>query len=71
MISAAPTFAEVSAALAERLSRAVLVAHNLTFDSRMLVNDYRRTGWFRLTAGALAGGLSAFRYAYHAARFGQ
>lgn len=42
MVSAAPTFAEVAAALAERLNGAVLVAHNLTFDCRMLVSEYRR-----------------------------
>jgi DNA polymerase-3 subunit epsilon len=44
MVSAAPTFSEVSAALAERLNGALLVAHNLPFDSRMLVNEYQRIG---------------------------
>ena len=44
MVSAAPTFSEVSAALAERLNGALLVAHNLPFDSRMLVNEYERIG---------------------------
>jgi len=44
MVSAAPTFSEVNAALAERLDGAVLVAHNLPFDSRMLVNEYERSG---------------------------
>lgn len=42
MVSAAPRFEEVAAALAERLNGAVMVAHNLTFDSRMLVGEYRR-----------------------------
>jgi DNA polymerase III subunit epsilon len=42
MVSAAPTFDEVAAALAERLNGAVLVAHNLTFDARMLTNEYHR-----------------------------
>lgn len=44
MVSAAPTFEEVAAALAERLHGAVLVAHNVSFDVRMLVNEYGRTG---------------------------
>ena len=44
MVSAAPTFSEVSAALAERLDGGVLVAHNLPFDARMLLNEYRRIG---------------------------
>ncbi len=44
MVSAAPTFEEVSGALGERLDGAVLVAHNLPFDSRMLANEYSRIG---------------------------
>ncbi len=44
MVSAAPTFEEVSSALGERLDGAVLVAHNLPFDSRMLTNEYSRIG---------------------------
>lgn len=44
MVSAAPTFNEVAAALAERINGAVLVAHNLTFDSRMLISEYQRYG---------------------------
>jgi len=44
MVSAAPTFEEIDAALAERLNGAVLVAHNLPFDSRMLANEYDRSG---------------------------
>jgi len=44
MVSAAPTFAEVSATLARRLDGAVLVAHNLPFDSQMLANEYERVG---------------------------
>ncbi len=44
MVSAAPTFPEISVALGERLDGAALVAHNLPFDSRMLVNDYDRAG---------------------------
>lgn len=42
MVSAAPRFEEVAAALAERLYGAVVVAHNLTFDTRMLVNEFAR-----------------------------
>lgn len=44
MVSAAPTFDEVAAALGARISGAVLVAHNLTFDARMLGNEYDRLG---------------------------
>jgi len=44
MVSTAPRFGEVASALAGRLHGAVLVAHNLVFDSRMLGNEYRRLG---------------------------
>ena len=42
MVEAAPSFEEVAAALAFRLDRAVLVAHNLSFDARMLRQEYER-----------------------------
>ena len=44
MVSAAPTFEEIAVALARRLDGAVLVAHNLPFDVRMLTNEFRRVG---------------------------
>jgi hypothetical protein len=44
MVSAAPRFEEVAEALAARLDGAVLVAHNLVFDARMLTNEYGRLG---------------------------
>ncbi len=44
MVEAAPTFAEVVTALGRRLNNAVLVAHNLSFDSRMLCNEFQRHG---------------------------
>lgn len=44
MVSAAPTFSEISSALAERIDDAVLVAHNLPFDTRMLQNEFHRIG---------------------------
>lgn len=44
MVSAAPVFSEVAGALAERINGAVLVAHNLSFDERILVNEYGRIG---------------------------
>ena len=44
MVSAAPAFEEVAEALAARIHGAVLVAHNLAFDSRMLKNEYSRLG---------------------------
>jgi DNA polymerase-3 subunit epsilon len=40
----APTFAEIAAELAKRLAGRVLVAHNLSFDVRFLVSEYRRLG---------------------------
>ena len=44
MVEAAPTFAEIVAALARRLDGAVLVAHNLSFDARMLLREFERLG---------------------------
>jgi DNA polymerase III subunit epsilon len=44
MVSVAPTFEQVAAALANRLYGAVLVAHNLAFDARMLTNEFDRLG---------------------------
>lgn len=42
MVSAAPRFEEVAAGLAQRIDGAILVAHNLPFDARMLMNEYER-----------------------------
>ena len=42
MVEAAPTFEEVGAALARRLHGAVLVAHNLSFDARMVKQEFER-----------------------------
>ena len=42
MIGAAPTFQEIAGALAQRLNGAILVAHNLEFDSRMIKQEYDR-----------------------------
>tara|TARA_B100001971_G_scaffold158540_1_gene148333 strand:+ start:57 stop:1220 length:1164 start_codon:yes stop_codon:yes gene_type:complete len=42
MVEAAPVFDEVAGALALRLHGAVLVAHNLSFDVRMLRQEYER-----------------------------
>jgi len=44
MVSAAPTIAEVAPLLSQRLHGAVLVAHNLSFDQRMLANDLAQAG---------------------------
>jgi len=44
MVSAAPTFEEVAASLALRIDGAVLVAHNLVFDTRFMANEYRQLG---------------------------
>ena len=42
MVEAAPTFEEVAAAIGRRLTGAILVAHNLSFDTRMLEQEYAR-----------------------------
>ena len=42
MVSAAPCFSDMAAALAQRLHGSVLVAHNLPFDARMLTREYER-----------------------------
>jgi len=42
MVSTAPRFNEVASALAARMDGSILVAHNLSFDSRMLVAEYGR-----------------------------
>lgn len=44
MVADAPAFDEVAAAVAARLHGAVVCAHNLPFDGRMLVNEYGRSG---------------------------
>ncbi len=42
MVEAAPTFAEIAAALSRRLHGSVLIAHNLPFDARMLEYEFDR-----------------------------
>ena len=42
MVETAPTFEEIATALARRLTGAILVAHNLSFDVRMLKQEYDR-----------------------------
>ena len=44
MVEAAPTFPEIAATLARRLHGAILIAHNLSFDSRMLGYEFTRVG---------------------------
>ncbi len=44
MVEAAPTFGEIAATLARRLHGTVLVAHNLSFDARMLDQEFNRLG---------------------------
>ena len=44
MVSAAPTFEEVAGALGRRLQGAILVAHNLAFDARLLGQEFQRLG---------------------------
>lgn len=40
----APTFADIAGDLATRLAGRVVVAHNLSFDTRFLVSEFRRLG---------------------------
>ena len=44
MVEAAPVFGEIAAAVARRIDGAVLVAHNLSFDTRMLAYEFERMG---------------------------
>lgn len=44
MVEAAPAFTEIKGAVATRLNGSVLVAHNLTFDARMLQYEFQRCG---------------------------
>ncbi|MDD9961581.1 MAG: exonuclease domain-containing protein [Gammaproteobacteria bacterium] len=41
-LEAAPTFAEIAPAVAKRINGSVLVAHNASFDTRMLDNEFKR-----------------------------
>ena len=43
MVEAAPTFSEIVSAVAGRLQGAVLIAHNLAFDERMLRQEFNRS----------------------------
>ena len=44
MVEAAPTFPEIITTLAHRLHGAILIAHNLSFDARMLGYEFKRRG---------------------------
>jgi len=44
MISMAPLFTEVAVAIAKRIEGRILVAHNLSFDQRMLCYEFERLG---------------------------
>ena len=44
MVEGAPTFQEVAATLARRLHGAIIIAHNLDFDTRMLRLEFEREG---------------------------
>ena len=44
MVEAAPTFPEIITTLAHRLHGAILIAHNLSFDARMLGYEFKRLG---------------------------
>ncbi len=57
MVEAAPTFSEVAVALARRLHGSILIAHNLSFDTRMLAYEFDRLG-VPFNAGS---GLCTFR----------
>jgi len=51
-VRGAPAFAQIAAELLDRMSGAILVAHNLPFDARMLEAELRRAGH---TPSGLAG----------------
>ena len=57
MVEAAPTFADVAAALTRRLHGSILVAHNLPFDTRMLTYEFDRLG----VTFSVGSGLCTFR----------
>ena len=44
MLSMAPSFAEAAVAVAKRIENRVVVAHNLTFDERMIGQEFQRLG---------------------------
>ena len=44
MVEAAPVFSEIASAFARRIHGATLVAHNLSFDTRMLTSEFARLG---------------------------
>ena len=44
MVESAPTFPEIAATLAGRLHGSILVAHNFSFDARMLRQEFNRLG---------------------------
>ena len=44
MVEAAPSFHEIAVALSRRLHGAILIAHNLPFDTRMLKYEFQRLG---------------------------
>ncbi|WP_169786836.1 exonuclease domain-containing protein [Nitriliruptor alkaliphilus] len=70
MLTGAPTFEEVCGQLAVRLHGAVVAAHNLPFDARMLASEYGRVGvdvqlragldTLRLTGARLADACSVY-----------
>ena len=44
MVANAPVFSEIAAALAKRFHGAILIAHNISFDTRMLRCEFKRLG---------------------------
>ena len=44
MVADAPVFSEIAAALAQRLRGALLIAHYVAFDARMLRSEFKRIG---------------------------
>ena len=44
MLQLAPTFEEIAGTIAQQIHGTVLAAHNLPFDTRMLVNEFDRLG---------------------------
>ena len=77
MLAGAPTFDEVCGQLAVRLHGAVVAAHNLPFDARMLAGEYARLGLdahlctgldtLRMTGAKLEAACSAYGVRLHGA----
>lgn len=71
MVAGAPTFEEIASGVAARLDRSVLIAHNLSFDQRMIEYEFDRlNATFNPGSGICTLNLSGEKLALAAKRFG-